>query len=1349
MRDTEIQPSSRPRAGACRRPAALVLVLGAALSSAAAAAPASWWDAAYASRRQLTVTTGANSPDRGYAGYTVRLPAFDTQTLIAGGELQSDCDDLRVVRWDGAAWSEVDRHLIGCNTSATDIRFALQADIAASTGDTSYFLYWGNPAAGAPAPLGTTNVYLWYDDASVDRSGSYVHGRIDAWHGTGWDDSLSWNPGGYYTYSNGDNRTSGYRRPVAERDVYIEAEFFHTGCFPNNMTTGVMIRGIIGSGSGGGESSSHYYASNRGEQAGCGGGYAEDGDIFKTDRATAAVDGPDPGAIATGQWRRQALAGWLVNPTNLKFWDSDSGWPAPGWPDAGDLLTSGTDASDYEGRGFAAVMTAQDQARLRNVLVRRYVEPEPVVTAGAGGGGPACGPIPGTYPLSSGAQLDVDRNVTVNGNGVTRGTTGADSVVDVNGTRSTVAQALPELDPDTFPANGSTNDASDADSPFNSTTEVFYRTIYVTWGATASFSGGGPFHIENLVLYRGATVNLDAGTYYVNNVYILDRDVTFNVTGEPVILHVGNTVFFANNARGATFNAGGSVTGLRVYLHSGATFDPWMKSRDLDFTGVIFGPQSGTVNLGRSARFHGAVVTSGPVVVGRDAAFTYSPADQAAVSALSTCAAPRLDHFVISHDGFGINCLAETVSVTPMDGSGNPLSGYAGTMVLDTQSGRGSWIGTGGGGTLTDATADDGLAEYRFSGSESFPVTFLLEYRAGPTPVDIDVYDSTDPGRRDDDTEGSMAFSPSGFTVTANPLSNPPPGVISDPVPAQTAALPFALHITAFGQTPTDPECGVIESYDGAKTLSFWSTRDNPASGSVAVTVDGAAIAASEAGAAAQAVGFVQGQATVSARYKDVGRIRIEMKDDSVADPALAGGIRGGTNLFVVKPDHFDLSAISRTADGAPNPGAADENGPVFVRAGEAFSVTVTARDADGDATPNYGRESPAEGVALTPALVAAGGTDNPPLQQVSGFGAFSGGRATGTDFSWGEVGIITLTPSVADGDYLGAGDVSGTASGNLGRFIPWDFGVVLNAPAFATACGTFSYVGQPFGYATPPVISVTARSASGATTQNYTGAWWKITDAKLAADGNRSYSAASGTLDTGVLPAPDPVIADGGDGTGTLTFGAGGGLAFTRGLTPVAPFDAEVSLSLDVVDEDDVAYAGNPARFGAPAPGAGIAFDNGKTMRWGRLALRNAHGSELMALPLPAGTQYWDGSGFVANTEDGCSALSIGDAVLSNDLESGQTDGDIRIGGGLTTLSIANTPVAAGDPGLAFSAPAAGNTGYADLRIDLSTATGADLPWLRFDWDGDGSDDDPAARATFGIYQGSPNLIHLREPWN
>jgi len=364
----------------CRRALSLFFIGSTVVP--AHAATTLWWDAAYQQRFNVAVSTGVNLPDKGYIGYTARISPLDTASLIAAGDMQADCSDLRVAFYDGLGWQELPSHIINCDSATTDVRFALVSAIAASSVEDNYYVYFDNASPAASVPLSTTNVYLWYDDASVNRSGSYVRGRVDNWHGVGWDNSLGWNPAGFYTYDNGDNFTSGYRRAIDERDVLAEAEFFHTGCYQLNITTGMLVRGIIQSGSGASESSNHYYASNRGEYPGCTtNGYTHDGDIVSGNRTTTAINGPNPPDIASNTWRRQGLAANGINPTSATFWDEDitAAWSALGFPAPANVQVAGTHANDNEGRGFAAIMTAQDRGRFRNVVFRRYVQPEPAL----------------------------------------------------------------------------------------------------------------------------------------------------------------------------------------------------------------------------------------------------------------------------------------------------------------------------------------------------------------------------------------------------------------------------------------------------------------------------------------------------------------------------------------------------------------------------------------------------------------------------------------------------------------------------------------------------------------------------------------------------------------------------------------------------------------------------------------------------------------------------------------------------------------------------------------------------------------------------------------------------------
>lgn len=713
-------------------------------------------------------------------------------------------------------------------------------------------------------------------------------------------------------------------------------------------------------------------------------------------------------------------------------------------------------------------------------------------------------------------------------------------------------------------------------------------------------------------------------------------------------------------------------------------------------------------------------------------------------------AAPLVHHFVIVHDGYGIHCASELVIVRAVDAAGNPVRGYTGSIVLDTGVGLGTWASdAGNAGSFSDATPNDGRAAYTFAAADAGDAAFRLAYRQGPASLDLEVWQTDQATLRDDDTEGPLLWSASGYTVTASPLPNPPPDPILDPIPAQVAGTAFAVHVAAFGTTPSDPTCGVIEASDGPKNVLFWFTRDDPRSGPLAVSVDGAAIGDSEAAATPRPVTFTNGQTAVTARYDDVGRIRISMKEASPPDPNLPNGIRGQTNLFVVRPAGFRLSGIRRSADAFPNPGALDEAGPVFIAAGSPFTVSVEALDAEGDPTPSYGRESVPEGVRLAPTLVAGGAGANPPLEFTTGFGAFAGGAATGTDFAWPEVGILTVTPGVGDGDYLGAGDVVGTPSGNVGRFTPFEFDVAVDTePVLATACpaGGFTYVGEPFSYATAPVLRVTALAAGGTATANYTGSWWKLSDASLGGPSYASDPAAPAALDASGLPAADPLILDLGGGDGTLTFGSGAGLRFVRSGA-VAPFDAEIALAIDVVDSDGVAFAANPFRLRDPSPGNGIPFDAGKSQRYGRLVLENAFGSDLVDLPEPLHAEVWGNLGWSVHGDDVCTLVATAHVGTT-----ARSPAPLATG-----ANVANAPLLSGEAGLSWSAP--GQEGWADVLVNLSAADvatpfgpipGANRPWLRWDWSGDGAgpgfDENPSARITFGIFPGSNRVIFRRE---
>ena len=968
----------------------------------------------------------------------------------------------------------------------------------------------------------------------------------------------------------------------------------------------------------------------------------------------------------------------------------------------------------------------------------------------------ACGALPATFPIYGDKELDVESGVTVNGNAVIKGKSG--NSIASNGVRSDQALSLPAIEPAVFPTNASNTDATAADSPFVSSTAVFYDKISVAKRQSVTFSGGGPFHINKLEVNEAAIVNFAAGEYYLDEFILKDDNIVINVTSGPVILHIGNKIDLekADNVR---INDGGAIDALRIFLHEGASFSQNKQGRDLRFTGIIYGVASSKVEIGERAKLHAAIITSGKIRLFSDVAFTYTPADETAVSAVTTCMPVATGSFRVTHDRYGINCADETITVTALDASGNVNTAFADSITLatlsadDTRTVPGIWAGTSGGGALS-ATVN-GMATYRFVTADQGVASFTLQYREGDATIDIDAYLTANNAVRDDDSEGTITFSPSGFTVTANPLSNPPPASINDPLATQTAGTAFPFSITAFGQTPTDPTCGVIEAYDGNKPIKFWTNYVTTGS-NLQATINGASIATSEAAAVNQTITFIQGQATVMAKYKDVGRLNIAMKDDSVADPNLPNGIRGGTNDFVSRPADLQITEVTRLDKTAPATPATDQNGEIFVKAGEVFRVRVNALDSEGSVTPSYGKEG--EGILLRAStLVAPAGGQNGTLNDGSiGNGTDFGhtdvdsttlpdGQFVGANFFWDEVGIIRLQASVADGDYLATGNLVGTEfANNVGRFTPFELLVSEDSggPLFAPSCGTFSYMDQPFVYSTAPQLHIVAVNKNGDKTSNYDGVWWKLADfSESYTHGGADALPAGITLDSS-LAGHNAIDCSAGTCEGEFTTSFHGPFSYARGTGLATPFNGAVSISVPVVDADGIAYAGSP--FGI----ADITFSGtpaGAQQRFGRMRMSNVFGSELIDLSVPVMAEYYldANTGFVTNTEDSCSTFSSGNVQFSN-----------RIGNLSTDPAIIGAPMsvtmASGLGSIPLVAPGSGNDGSVDLTLDLGT-TGANMPWLQYDWPNDGNqdgllDDNPTATATFGIFRGRDSMIFFQE---
>lgn len=515
--------------------------------------------------------------------------------------------------------------------------------------------------------------------------------------------------------------------------------------------------------------------------------------------------------------------------------------------------------------------------------------------------------------------------------------------------------------------------------------------------------------------------------------------------------------------------------------------------------------------------------------------------------------------------------------------------------------------------------------------------------------------------------------------------------------------------------------------------------------------------------------------AAVANSWRDV-RVRVRFPAGSPTVTSCS------TDNFAIRPDAitgFSASHNNRTTAGTATSINSTAFGALVHNAGRPFSFRANAVNGAGSPaiTTNYTGAPLATVTACGPGVGFEACTATQGALTVTT--TFAAGALSTDTAQYSEVGSFGLqlidddfaSVDASDGSTLGERRIASSVI-NVGRFVPDNFAVAFNVPVFAPACTGFTYQGQSFNYSTAPVITLTAREAGGATTALYAGTWWRLTASTLTPATQASrYAAASGTLNLGNLPAvtADPVVRYNGDalpsppaaGTGTLTFSSGTGLSFTRNnATPASELDAEIALSVNIIDADNVTYASNPAAFGAASAGNGILFSDGnvlttndKRVRYGRLRMGGASGSQLLAMRIPVEAQYWNGSVFVTNLLDSCTTLSSTNVGLGNfggALNSGET-----------TASIVNSPLQSGRSAIQLSAPGAANAGSVDVTLNLGSGANADacaafapaaaagnLAHLRGLWCNPPNTytKDPSVRARFGINRGSDQSIYRRE---
>ncbi|EGG98940.1 MSHA biogenesis protein MshQ [gamma proteobacterium IMCC2047] len=152
---------------------------------------------------------------------------------------------------------------------------------------------------------------------------------------------------------------------------------------------------------------------------------------------------------------------------------------------------------------------------------------------------------------------------------------------------------------------------------------------------------------------------------------------------------------------------------------------------------------------------------------------------------------------------------------------------------------------------------------------------------------------------------------------------------------------------------------------------------------------------------------------------------------------------------------------------------------------------------------------------------------------------------------------------------------------------------------------------------------------------------------------------------------------------------------------------------------------------------------------RYGRLVIDNAFGPEALPLGVPVRTEYWNYSAFITNTDDSASAIICPGSQFSAS-QFKVMDGDTNDSLSPNNVNpLAFGPILSGESTLQLSAPNA--SGPLDIYLDLpASSTPFVVPdWLRFDFNGDGTDQSPSGRALFGQYRSNDRIIYWQEKFD
>lgn len=800
-------------------------------------------------------------------------------------------------------------------------------------------------------------------------------------------------------------------------------------------------------------------------------------------------------------------------------------------------------------------------------------------------------------------------------------------------------------------------------------------------------------------------INSFQGTFapgdYTIGTHSIGNGVQLRTTGKTTRIFVDGSLVINNNVE---LNAYGAPENLIIVVRGSLTVYNNVVIRGF----VVAG---GSVFFSNNASIRGGLTAVGDIS-GRNNALTFYDSDalsrlQGGVVCTGAAAATQIDHYEFVHAGSALTC--NPASVTLKACKTSDCSELITSSVSATLSPSSGWSGTGVNGNTVTFTGGSTTLSLRQSSAS----TVTLGITASTPSQKASAQTLCQVGTGLSSGLCALSFADSGFIVD---------------VPTKLANKPASgIKLRA---VKSDGSARCVPSFANvSRTIKLWSDLVSPSTypgTAPAVTVNAIAVGVSVGTATTQTLSFdSQGESTLSVNYADAGQLRLNARYDGTSATGDSGLVMTGSDLFVSHPAGFCLTTPQTCPLSAND--AAYASCALFRRAGESFSVTVSAKawESDTDSSFCTGNSTTKNFVSnsmglnidrLAPQTGVTGALSNSQLN----FTTTDQGQTQLTT-SYNEVGVVrfrTAANTTYEGTVLTSTGQQELATGRIG---PYQF--KLDNASVVAGCSSFSYMGQPLN----STASFSARAASGMVLSNYQGVFAKASSQLVAREGNTNLSARL-QYTTNVWQqwnAGQLLVVD--------------AIRLNRSSQPDGPFTATaIGVRLQANDPAGVGSAEpelsglnlNPDVAGTCTTCTAWQLGSSQQFRYGRLRILEAFGSELAPLPIQLLAEYYNGQQFVSNPLDSCS--EVAPAALT---ATGATSVSVSGQSGVLQAGIS------GAVSLLVAAPQ--QPGIWQLQYDLATA-----PWLQYDWQpGQGALlENPTAQAVFGIFRGQNRQIFWRE---